>query len=130
MSTYKNTDLLSALAQKLSANEAISAMGTAEAVLVPLWEGDRAPRNLWERVCVAFGVTLTDIACLKVRYSASSGFDITGVSSSVLLERMDAGAVVTMVVKAIKKNYASTNGWESAIESALAAVDEIDVEAL
>lgn len=127
---YKNTDLLSALAQKLSGIESIAAMGTAEAVLVPLWEDERPARQWWEKFVAVFGASFTDVACLKVRYSTGSGFDITGVSSSDILDRMDPAEVVSMIVRAIKTNYSRSHGWEAAIEAALAAVDEMDVDSI
>jgi hypothetical protein len=126
--SYRNTDVMSRLAEKLT--DKIGDMGSDKPVYVSLWSDDRAPTTLWDHFWSMLGrFNSKEYTSLTVHYSAQSGFTLEGATWRQINRRLgwSITELAREVVTAVTTEYQLTRGWEVSLEETLAELDGLEL---
>tara|TARA_R110002110_G_scaffold26350_12_gene97021 strand:+ start:113 stop:502 length:390 start_codon:yes stop_codon:yes gene_type:complete len=128
MENYRNTDVMSRLAEKLTAK--VADRGSDRPVFLELWTDSRAPSGFWNNVLSILGRFRSTVATrLTIRYSVESGYTLEGATWQQVSSRMGwtITDLATRIVSAINTEYELAHGWEISLNETLDELDSLEI---
>jgi len=128
---YRNTELLSLMAERLSSSDRMVGMAPSQALYLPLFGDAVTPSTLREMIMDRLGrFSATRTASLVICYSQDSGYTLEGPSWQEIRGRTgkSAASILRMISERITDYYMAAHGWEDTLNQDIASLELASLE--